>query len=247
MDTWPIPEYPLQVALGRVYNATSYQVHGENPDVDTGTEDVWSQGGTWAPPTAARVHAIVSSSVNDAGGGTGARTMQVWGLNAAGSEVTETVALTGQVPVNTANSYLYIRKMRVLTAGSGGTNAGVITATATVDNTVSSAIPIGLGESHEATFMVPSGYTALVVSWWCSVQGGGTTRVDAALVGYTTAGNARVEYAHVAVQVGGTSSFRQDYPFPLSFPALTIVKIRATSGSDNADVHAGMNILLVPL
>lgn len=247
MTTWPVPEYPLQVALGRAYNTTGYQVHGENPDVDTGTEDVWSQGGTWVPPTAARVHAIVSGSVNDAVGGTGARTMQVWGINAAGSEVTETIALAGQVPVNTVNSYLYIRKMRVLTAGSGGTNAGVITATAAVDNTVSSAIPLGLGESHEATFMVPSGYVALVSSWWCSAQGAANTRVDAALVGYTTAANARVEYAHVAVQVGGTSSFRQDYPIPLTFPALTILKVRATSGADNAAVHAGMNILLVPL
>lgn len=244
---WPTPEYPLQVALGAVVNTTGYQIHGENPDVDTGTEDVWSQGGTWVPPTAARVHAIVSASANDTAAGTGARTLQVWGLNAAGTEVTETVALNGVTPVNTVNSYLYIRKMRVLTAGSGGTNAGAITATAATDNSVSSAIPLGLGESHEATFMVPTGYTALVTSWWCAVQGAANTRVDAALVGYTTANNARVEYSHVAVQVGGTSTFQQVYQFPLTFPALTILKVRATSGSDNADVHAGMNILLAPL
>lgn len=40
--------------------------YGRNLDVDSGSvpEDVWSGGGIWVPPTAARVHTLTGSANN---------------------------------------------------------------------------------------------------------------------------------------------------------------------------------------
>lgn len=42
---------------------------GENPDITSaaGFEDIWDGGGTYVPPTQARLHNIISSDINDVG------------------------------------------------------------------------------------------------------------------------------------------------------------------------------------
>ncbi len=112
-------------------------------DMDAANETIMDGIATaWVPPTTARVHALVSTSVNDASAGTGARTVLVTGYNSSRALVSETVTLNGTTPVNTSGSYSHITEMRVLTVGSGGTTAGVITATAATDSTVTSSIPV---------------------------------------------------------------------------------------------------------
>ncbi len=52
-------------AEGNMPNAKVINVFGRNTDIDTSAEDVTDLGGNYTPPTAARVHAIVSSSAED--------------------------------------------------------------------------------------------------------------------------------------------------------------------------------------
>ena len=135
---------------------------GRNADIDVGTEDIWTQGGTWGAPTAARTHDIVSTDANDTAAGTGARTVQVTGLSAAGVSQSEAIAMNGVANVPTVSTYLFITSLTVLTAGSGGQNAGVITATAQVDTTVSSAIAVGENASQMCIFRVPASSVAVL-------------------------------------------------------------------------------------
>jgi hypothetical protein len=123
-------------------------ITGLNFDVDAGTETIWSGGGVWVPPTAARIHAIVSTDADDDGSpaGAGARTVLVTGVK-SGVRVSETVTLNGTGSVNTASAYEHITELRVLTVGASGFNEGLITATAATDSTVSAAI----GEDLAAT------------------------------------------------------------------------------------------------
>lgn len=132
-------------------------ITGLNEDVDAGTETICSYGGLWLPPTAARVHAIVSSSTDDAAAGTGARTVRVMGIaSPLLTEQSETVILNGTTPVDTTKSYTHITELRVLTVGSGATNAGTITATAATDSTISAAITIGRNISSACVIYVGS-------------------------------------------------------------------------------------------
>ena len=120
--------FNLQVSRGQVTMHASVIVFGYNPDVDTSEESVWPDGGTVPHPTVASVLKISSSSTDDTSAGTGARTVAIVGLDGNYNEVSESVILDGQTPVNTGNSYLYVNQFYVTTVGSGGVNAGNINA-----------------------------------------------------------------------------------------------------------------------
>lgn len=177
----PPSVFSLNVARGRIQGMRSVNNFGRNTDVDIGTEDVWSQGGTWVPPTVARLHNFASSSANDAAAGTGLRTLVVTGLLSTFVEASETITLNGVGAVATVNAYIFISRLVGATAGSGGTNAGTITGTAQTDGTVSIAMATGKGQSQFGIYQVPAGYTAYMNQWWVSMQGAASAKVDAEL------------------------------------------------------------------
>jgi hypothetical protein len=96
-----------------------------------------------------------ASSANTTAGiaGTGAHTVEVTGITDKYLLESEMVILNGVDAVNTQNKYLWL-KMQVKTAGSGGKNAGTITATAAVDSSVSCQIEAGQNVSEQAVIMV---------------------------------------------------------------------------------------------
>jgi hypothetical protein len=154
-------QYPfgLAVAGGHVAKHTAVNKFGRNGDVDTGApEDVWSLGGLHVPPTTARTHDIVSTNVNDTSAGTGARTVKIYGLDSAFALQEETITMNGTTNVPTVSTYTRIFRMVVLTAGSGVINAGVITATAQTDATVTAQIDTGRGQTLMAIYTVPADY-----------------------------------------------------------------------------------------
>lgn len=57
------------IPLGLIPEVSSINKFGRNPEIDTATapEDIWDTGGLWVPPTAPRIHNLVSSSVEDEG------------------------------------------------------------------------------------------------------------------------------------------------------------------------------------
>lgn len=61
--------YPKRVAAGDVYNQSSINKFGRNSDIDVATapEDIWDGGGVNTQPTTDRIHALVSTSTEDAG------------------------------------------------------------------------------------------------------------------------------------------------------------------------------------
>jgi len=155
--------FDADVSAGRYQDLTSDDKFGENADIDGAAEDIWDGGADWVPPTEARVHAIVSTdNTQDKPAGTGALTVRVYGLDASFLEVTDDIILNGTTPVNTPKSYLMIYRLEVLTAGSGGSNVGDITATAAVDGTVTAKILIGNNQTLMAIYQVPASKTLLL-------------------------------------------------------------------------------------
>lgn len=62
-------DYMLEVAKGNVPGHSSIAKFGENPDIDNNAtfETIWDGGGTYVPPTVARIHNVVSTDADDAG------------------------------------------------------------------------------------------------------------------------------------------------------------------------------------
>jgi len=65
----PVVDYFQEVAAGRVEGSSAVSKFGENPDIDiaSGFETIWDGGGTYVPPTEARIHDIASDNAADTG------------------------------------------------------------------------------------------------------------------------------------------------------------------------------------
>lgn len=70
---------------------------------------------------------IVSTSANDTAAGTGARTVQVCYLDAAGAMQVSTFTLNGVTPVNVGTAMHAVQWMEVFTVGSNITSIGTLT------------------------------------------------------------------------------------------------------------------------
>ena len=118
--------FELQVARGQIPGHYGLFKFGNNTIVGNSLETIWAEGGLYSYLTAATVLKVSSSSTDDTSAGTGARTVELSGLDADYNEISDLVTLNGQTPVNTTKLFLRINRMVVRSAGSGGVNAGVI-------------------------------------------------------------------------------------------------------------------------
>ena len=130
---------------------------------------------TYTEQTVNAQRSLVSTAAADAAAGTGARSVRITYLDQAfAGPYTETVVLNGTTPVNTvASNICYIEKMEVLTAGSGGVNAGTINLKAATGGggvTVGSIV-IGDNKTFWAHHYVPAGKTCYITSYWVGHNG----------------------------------------------------------------------------
>lgn len=120
---------------------------------------------------------IASASANDTSAGTGARTVEITYLDDLfNGPFNETVTLNGTTYVNTvATNICYIERIKVLTVGSTGSNAGIITlkaATAGGGATIGT-IAAATNQTLWAHHYVPTGKIAHITG--ISVSHNGTT------------------------------------------------------------------------
>jgi len=248
-------------ALGYAVEYKTVGKFGAAPDgIQTSATDIWDRADAtptqqiWVAPTQARVHAIVSSSAADASGGTGALQVRVYGLTSwSTKEVTETVTLTGQTPVNTANSYVIIHRMQAIaqaTTTSVGCNAGTITATAATDATVTAAILPGNGQTEMAIYGVPSVQTALMYRWSAQID---RTVAAGATVDFRVRVNenpnvqrlAFLRKDDISLQTGATTAYQQLYVTPRKYPGPCIIKVQGIASANDIDAEAQFDLLLV--
>ena len=244
----------LDIAKGSITGLSSVNKFGRNSNIDTGTvpEDIWSRGGVWVAPTTARIHDIASTDVNDSASGTGVRTVNIQGLDANWELQSETVIMNGTSNVATANTYNRIFRMYGETAGSGGTNAGTITATAQTDGTVTAEIAQGMGQTLMAIYTVPAGYTAYQVHGDFIVNRAGTTSGAQADFEIRIRPNAdtatpvwRVAWSGGASLDGNSQINIEKKPYS-KLSEKTDIVARCTYTSDgNMDVSCTFNLILV--
>jgi len=141
---------------------------------------------TYVEPTAQAQRSLVSSSAADAAAGTGARQVEITYVNnAMTGQFTETVTLNGVTPVNTvATDIRFIQKMKVMSVGSGGQNAGTISLFTGLAGagTVIGSIGLGVGRTNQtywAHHYVLATETAVIVTFNAGVAGGGAVDAEA--------------------------------------------------------------------
>lgn len=166
------PDFQLRIGLGLIKGFRRVVARGNNPSVDTGTvpEDIWATGGLYPWLSAASAMEILSASANDTAAGTGARTVQIDGLDGNYKEVTQIVTLNGVTPVAIPTSLLRINSAQVVTAGSGRVNAGDITIRLASAGATHASITAGYGVSRRGFYSVPAGNSLCIVHFLSSIN-----------------------------------------------------------------------------
>ena len=199
------------------------------------------------------LHTRITDLFNDTSAGTGMRTVQVYGLTTWGTaETSETVTLNGVTPVNTVSSYVIIHRMHGVTWGTGGVNAGTITATAATDATITAEITATQNQTQMMIYGVPSTQSIQITSLLASiVKGtGATQRADGEfLIMSDPATSVTDNTAWINKEnfllVEGNNPWTHEYPVPKSCSGPCIVKIQVTAGSNDVKCIAAMDAYIV--
>lgn len=242
----PVP-FNLQLAQGRIEGMDAVRKFGRNPDVDSGSwYDVWDGGAHWVPPTAAQYHTLSSTSASDAAGGAGATAVNVYGLDGDYLPMNETVAMNGSGSTVTASQYTRIFRMIAASSGSLMVNAGVITATASNDGTVTANIAASVGQTLMAIYTTAASVEGYVTKLYAFMNRNVTTG----------AADVRLTFEDVVEQTmnvkffgglvaAGNSVLEHEYSIPLKVPPKTDVRLQADVSADNTDISGGFDMYIV--
>ena len=253
-------DFYFDVSAGRIVGHTAVNKFGRNTEIDSGdAADIWdfgtSTGGNviWDAPTSAVTHNVASTSTDDDGApvGVGARTIQLYGLTDWDTaEVSEVITMNGTTNVVTANAYVIIHRIKVLTKGATNTNVGTITATAIAGGgLVTAQINPGQGQTQMAIYGIPSTQVAYMTHYYASANRAVATGVADISLLVNPEPNAELTNFLVkhtqGLQTTGTSYIHHEFQpyFRIAGPA--IIKIQAASGTNDMDISAGFDLILV--
>src|SRR5210317_939144 len=243
--------FELQVSRGQISFHESIHKFGFNSAIDTTLATIWLQGGLYSYLSSASTLYISSSSTDDTGAGTGARTVTVSGLDNNFDEKIETVTLNGQTGVEiNGSTWFRVNRVVVNTAGTGGANADVLYVG--TEATPSSGVPtnkyatVGIGDNQTlmALWTVPAGYTAYLYETHITVATEANNKYGIVTVLARPDGgvfNVKDKFTTVLDTV------TQKYNFPLKFEEKTDIEVRAIGSSSNANIaiSEGLDILYI--
>ncbi len=242
-------QYGLRLAMGEIPGVSTVHKFGHNSDIDDGFEDIWGGGDAYTGfnATAAETVEVFSGDAeDDAATGTGAHTVKIIGLDANWRTQTEIITLNGATAVDSVNTYIRCTRAMVLTAGSGGENAGEITIRQkTTTANIFAKLPLGYNQTMIACDTVPSGKIGYVRRWFFALAG----RTNADSVGkllVRPVGSVFQTKEKLSLQGNGTTFIESVHDIPKGpYAAKTDIKISADSDSANTGISAGFCMILV--
>lgn len=233
--------YEYDIAEGYITGHSIFSKIGYNPDIDTGTESMWSVGGTYVFPAAAQQMEVISSSAADTSGGAGIRTVTIYYLDNTFAEQKEIVTLNGVTAVpTTATNILRVNNFRASTAGTGGVAAGNIDIRHLSDTPVYSRIATGQTRARNSAYTVPLGKTLYITSIYAAAGGSATGKSLVVTFRSTyddkadAVGTIMMPFAELLVADSGIHG-----QVALRFPATTdIVAVATAVANDNIGISS---------
>lgn len=233
-------DYHSEVALGRRQGAATWSKFGYNTDVDnaSGDEIIASWGGAFQFLTAAETITIVSGSTADDDGGTGVNSVIVYGIDANRSPVIETFTMNGTTNVVSTSTWLGINRVASFLSGSGMTNAGTITVTASAAGYTLAQMPAGIGITQACVFYVASShqYLAEWLHFTALKIGGGNPAVEFKGQVYSAVNNTIQEVYRGELDTGDSTNLDVNTPIPFPISERSILWFTADTTANNTSV-----------
>ena len=230
----------FEIAKGNVPGHEEKLVSGENLDLATSPQELWSGGGLLILPIVGEQWELVSSSGNDTNGGTGAHTVEVFYLDDNYVEQMETVTLNGGTVTMIATDLFRPIKMIVTAAGSLNTNDDDITMQVVVGGATRGRIIGGKGTSSQLSYTTPAGKTAYLFAAALSV--GKNKDVVGTVVISLEGTNIIAEIGDMQVYQN-TVSLVLNVPFRL--PEKTDFRVQVVSTTNNTSVRGFSQLIVV--
>ena len=234
----------IQVSSGEVDGVSYIEKFGYQTDVPNGDiATVWDGTGLYDYLTTATTVTVTSDDPDDNPVGSGARTVEVDGLDQDNLPVQEIVDLGG------TSITTFIRVFRVRVCQSGGTNPnqGVITIAgggktlAIIDKLANNAD--GHGQTNMAIYTVPAGKTAYLTQWTVSSGKQNSDTIAKLMARDTYHPNDGAWNVKDMVEIQATS-FIKEYRVPLQFTEKTDIEIRAFSNTGSSCTST-FNLILI--
>ena len=251
MSNFGTTDFLAEVSKGNITGQDAAIIEGLNPDIDiaSGEEDLWPEGGSLVYLSTAETMNIVSTSTDDDVGGTGVTSIFMTGLDANGDAISELVIMDGTSNVLTVNSYLRVGVLFAAGAGSGLTNAGAITATASSAGDVQANMMIGAGTSVGGFFTIPTGKSAIIKQIEINaakITGGGNSLPVVNFKVYARFSGANQPWIVILERRLDTGVQDQlIIPFPLSNGLIAGADVRMTATTDIDNTEARMRATLL--
>lgn len=235
----------LEIARGNVLGASAMLKFGRADGIDSANaEDIWDWGGKYNFPTAACQITIESSSSADSAAGTGARTLQIYGLDTNFVDMNETLTLAGRDIVTSVNSYMRLFRMVVRSAGTGEEANGDIVATHTGTTSAIAQVSQGFNQTLMAVYTVPASRTGYMVNW--------TAGIDRAGINQNRSGDAKLmfrppgEVFQTKDTAGIFNNYRdRDFKVPLKATEKTDIKVNASAVTNSTAFSATFDLILL--
>lgn len=235
-------DWLIQVQRGLVPGVTAVIKFGENQAVTVSGEDIWNNPdmvSDYPFPTAAVTVDFNSSSAADTLLGTGARTVEIFGLDTNFDPQSETINLNGVTQVSSVNTYTRIFRMIVRTAGTGGENAGVIRAENQSTGEAIAAIEINENQTNMAVFTIPNNKTGFLLRIWFSAEANRAPEVDLRV-------RPLGEVFQIKHHINGASGHVNSmFRAPIILLAKSDLKLMGQASAGTLHIAAGFDLVLV--
>lgn len=233
-DVRNTPEFLALAFAGKINGIRRVVISGYNSDVDIATapEDIFPAIESTliprVPSSSPESWEMVSSDINDSAAGSGARTVSITTVNSSYVEVTQTVTLNGTTPVPLTGTHIAVNSALVISAGSGGTNSGLITIRVAAAGAARAYISPGDSILNQCKFTVPANHTLELYSATMGITtSGGAEGCRFIFFNANSAGRS-INAVRIPLFAGGTSLYRHELGFGL-IPYNTIAATGETS------------------
>lgn len=237
------------IAEGRFLDRFIVNKFGRNSDVTTGglPETIWGGGGLYTgfPAGAAEAVRVTSSDADDTAAGAGARSVYIEGLDADWNVQSEVIATAGLAAAVSVNTYRRVNRAYAVTAGATGTNEGTITIrhNVTTANIFALILPT-FGQSKQAVYTIPAGYTGYLHTLGATIVGTGTTAryAEVALSTREQGGARRIRYPF---SLANAAEYVRDFLGGVQLPEMTDMEMRTLDVSSTLDITGFFDLVLV--
>lgn len=234
----------IQVSNGDIDGVGYIEKFGYQDDVPNGDiATVWDSTGLYDYLDTATTVTVTSDDANDNPTGTGARQVEIQGLDQDYNLVLETVDLGA----TSTTTFIRVFRVRVIVSGGSNPNEGVISVTgggktlAQIGKLANNAD--GHGQTNMCVYTVPAGKTAYITQWTVS-SGKQNADTVAKLMSRDTLHPDDGAWNVKDIAEIQASAFIKDYKVPMKFTEKTDIEVRAFSSSGSS-CSSSFNLILI--